>query len=102
VTQVESAGFEVKNIDVLGIHYSATLLRWYRNWTSNKDRVIDSYGEKWYRIWVYFLASAVIIARNGGCSVFQLTLHKNLNSYPRIRGVRNHASVQVTPKVDVS
>ncbi|KAF9643938.1 sphingolipid C9-methyltransferase [Thelephora ganbajun] len=102
ITQVESAGFEVKNVDVLGVHYSATLLRWYDNWISNKDKVIESYGEKWYRIWVYFLASAIIISRNGGCSVFQLTLHKNLNSYPRIEGVKNHASIQVTPKVDIS
>jgi len=102
VTQVENAGFEVKNIDVLGVHYSATLLRWYENWVSNKEKVIKSYGEKWYRIWVYFLASAIIISRNGGCSVFQLTLHKNLNSYPRVEGVKNHASVQITPSVDIS
>jgi cyclopropane fatty-acyl-phospholipid synthase-like methyltransferase len=102
VTQVESAGFEVKNVDVLGIHYSATLLRWYNNWVSNKDNVTKSYGEQWYRIWAYFLMSAIIISRNGGCSVFQLTLHKNLNSYPRVEGVKNHASLQVTPKVDLS
>ena len=29
VGQVEAAGFEVKSIDVLGIHYSATIWRWY-------------------------------------------------------------------------
>lgn len=102
VTKAENAGFEVKNIDVLGVHYSATLLRWYNNWVSNKDKVTESYGEKWYRIWTYFLASAIIISRNGGRSVFQLTLHKNLNSYPRIEGVKNHASIRVAPKVDIS
>lgn len=64
--------------------------------------MVKSFGEKWYRVWVNFLASAIIIARNGGCSVFQLTLHKNLNSYPRVEGVKNHASIQVTPKVDIS
>jgi len=100
VTRAENAGFKVKNIDVLGVDYSATLLRWYNNWTSNKDKAINSYGEKWHRIWTYFLTSAIIISRNGGCSVFQL--HKNLNSYPRIEGVRNHASIRVAPKVDIS
>ena len=63
IGQVEAAGFEVKNIDVLGVHYSATLWRWYKNWISNKDKVIETYGERWYRIWVYFLASATIISR---------------------------------------
>jgi cyclopropane fatty-acyl-phospholipid synthase-like methyltransferase len=38
VSQVEAAGFKVKNIDVLGVHYSATLYRWYKNWVNNKDK----------------------------------------------------------------
>lgn len=81
VSQVEKAGFEVKNIDVLGVHYSATIYRWYKNWLANKDAVIEKYGDRydltldafvprgsnyccrWYRIWVFFLAYSVIIAR---------------------------------------
>jgi Mycolic acid cyclopropane synthetase len=63
ITQLESAGFEVKNIDVLGVHYSATIYHWYKNWVSNKDKVIEAYGDRWYRIWVFFLAWSVLIAR---------------------------------------
>ncbi|CCM06986.1 uncharacterized protein FIBRA_09301 [Fibroporia radiculosa] len=102
VTQVEAAGFEVKNIDVLGVHYSATIYRWYKNWVSNKDNVIEAYGERWYRIWVFFLAYSTIISRNGGAAVFQLTLHKNLNAYPRILGVPTHSSIHVTPEREIS
>jgi len=87
---------------VLGVHYSATIYRWYKNWISNKDKVVEKYGDRWYRIWVFFLAYSVIIARNGGSSVFQLTLHKNLNAYARIEGVPNHASIHVKPKVQIS
>ena len=63
VKQLESAGFEVKNVDVLGVHYSATLYRWYKNWVSNKDKVVEAYGDRWYRLWVFFLAWSTIIAR---------------------------------------
>jgi sphingolipid C9-methyltransferase len=63
INQVEAAGFEVKNIDVLGVHYSATLWRWYKNWVANKEKVLEAYGERWYRIWVFFLAYATIISR---------------------------------------
>jgi cyclopropane fatty-acyl-phospholipid synthase-like methyltransferase len=101
VNQLESAGFEVKNIDVLGVHYSATIYRWYKNWVSNKDKVLQAYGDRWYRIWVFFLAYAVIAPRQGSVSVFQFTLHKNLNAYHRIMGVPNHASIHVTPKVEI-
>ena len=64
VSQVEAAGFEVKNIDVLGVHYSATIWRWYKNWVSNKDKVVETYGERWYRIWVFFLAYSTITSRS--------------------------------------
>ncbi|KAI0368543.1 sphingolipid C9-methyltransferase [Pilatotrama ljubarskyi] len=101
VGQLEAAGFEVKNIDVLGVHYSATIWRWYKNWLANKDKVIEKYGERWYRIWVFFLAYSVIIARQGGSSVFQLTLHKNLNAFPRILGVPSHSSIHVHPQRDI-
>lgn len=102
VQQVEAAGFEVKHIDVLGVHYSATIYRWYKNWLSNKDKVVEKYGARMYRIWEYFLASSVIIAREGGSSVFQLTLHKNLNAYHRVEGAKNHPNVKVNPRVPIS
>ncbi|KAJ8082492.1 hypothetical protein PM082_008347 [Marasmius tenuissimus] len=95
VSQLQSAGFEVKNIDVLGVHYSATLHRWYENWVSNKDKVIEKYGERWYRVWVFFLAYSTIISRQGSCSIFQITLHKNLNAFHRVAGIDSHASIHV-------
>ena len=46
INKLEAAGFEIKNVDVLGVHYSATIFRWYKNWVSNKDNVIKKYGER--------------------------------------------------------
>ena len=63
INKLEGAGFEVKNIDVLGVHYSATIYRWYLNWVSNKEKVLEKYGERWYRVWVFFLAYSVITSR---------------------------------------
>ena len=44
VNQLEAAGFEVKNVDVLVVHYSATIYRWYQNWIvvdGDVDRKVD-------------------------------------------------------------
>jgi len=98
----EAAGFEMKSIDVLGVHYSATLFRWYKNWLANKEHVLAKYGERWFRTWSYFLASAVIASRQGSASIFQMTMHKNLNAYHRIKGVKNHASIHVKPAKEPS
>jgi len=95
IGKLESAGFEIKNIDVLGVHYSATIHRWYKNWISNKDSIIAKYGDRWFRVWSFFLAYSVITSRQGSASVFQITMHKNLNAFHRIEGVPNHASIHV-------
>ncbi|KAJ6455064.1 sphingolipid C9-methyltransferase [Mycena vitilis] len=97
VNKLEQANFEIKSIDVLGVHYSATLWRWYLNWLSNKDAILEKYGEKWFRIWAFFLASATITSRQGTVSLFQITMHKNLNAYHRMLGAANHGGIHVKP-----
>ena len=47
VDSLESAGFEVKAIDTIGVHYSTTLWKWHHNWMMNKNEVIAKYGEKY-------------------------------------------------------
>lgn len=135
INQVEAAGFEVKNIDVLGVHYSATIWRWYQNWLFNKDKVIAKYGERWvfasilrekclfpmfpylagigygFSSWRTLLSLPGLLSirvtfgiidenskpsRQGGASLFQITLHKNLNAYHRIEGVPSHSSIHIS------
>ncbi|KAI1854549.1 hypothetical protein JX265_007580 [Neoarthrinium moseri] len=87
VDKLEGAGWEIKSIDTIGVHYSATLWRWYRNWLANKDKVIAKYGNRWYRIWEYFLASSTIISRQGSATCYQIVLVKNINSTHRVEGI---------------
>lgn len=89
VDRLEGAGFEIKSIDTIGVHYSATLWRWYRNWIGNKDKVEAKYGKRWFRIWEYFLAYSTIVARQGSATCYQITLVKNLNSTHRVEGIKS-------------
>jgi len=50
VNQLEGSAFEIKGIDTIGVHYSATIWRWYRNWMANKDKVTAKYGDRWFRV----------------------------------------------------
>lgn len=56
IDRLEGAGFEIKSIDVVGVHYSATLWRWYRNWIGNKEKVVAKYGDRWYRVCFFSLS----------------------------------------------
>ena len=87
ISAAESAGFEIKGLDTIGIHYSGTMWRWYRNWVGNREKVLEKYGGKWYRIWEYFLASSTIASRQGTATCYQITLVKNINSTQRTGGI---------------
>ncbi|KAL4875612.1 S-adenosyl-L-methionine-dependent methyltransferase [Aspergillus karnatakaensis] len=90
---LERAGFEVKSVDTVGVHYSGTLWRWYRNWLGNADTIKAKYGQRWYRIWELFLAWSVIASRQGSATCFQIVVVKNLNSTHRIDGVPTQFSL---------
>jgi len=87
IRSLEMGGFEIKSVDTVGVHYSATIWRWYRNWVGNADAVKAKYGQRWYRIWELFLAWSVIASRQGSATCFQMVVVKNLNAVHRIEGV---------------
>lgn len=96
--KLEGAGFEIVSVDNIGVHYSATIYCWYRNWMGNREKVIAAYGDRWFRIWEYFLASSVITSRQGGATCFQILLRKNLNIVHSIEHVPIQFGLQV-PKL---
>ncbi|KAJ3272120.1 hypothetical protein HK104_004535 [Borealophlyctis nickersoniae] len=85
IEQLERAGFEVSTVETLGVHYSATIYRWYSNWMKNKDMIVEKYGVRWFRIWEFFLAYSTIVSRQGSATVYQIVSHKNLNSFDRVQ-----------------
>jgi len=80
---LEAAGFEVHTVENVGNHYSITLKQWYDNWLSNKEAVLATYGEWWFRLWSFFLAWASHVAKDGQSTCFQIVCNKNLKGLDR-------------------
>jgi cyclopropane fatty-acyl-phospholipid synthase-like methyltransferase len=83
VRAMEKAGFEVQSSENISAHYALTIERWRRNWHRNRDAVLASYGERWYRLWDLFLGWSSRIARQGTSACHQVVAHKNLDSFDR-------------------
>ncbi|KAB5570590.1 S-adenosyl-L-methionine-dependent methyltransferase [Coniochaeta sp. 2T2.1] len=104
VDKLETAGFEIKGIDTIGVHYSATLWRWYRNWIGNREKIEAKYGARWYRIWLFFLGWSTIASRQGTATCYQIVLVKNINSSHRVSGIPTQFALNGalgTTKVDL-
>jgi cyclopropane fatty-acyl-phospholipid synthase-like methyltransferase len=80
VSQVERAGFEVHRVENCGVHYSVTIQKWYENWKRNEAAIVAKYGQRWYRMWMMFLAWSVIVGGQGGSTVFMITMAKNIKT----------------------
>jgi sphingolipid C9-methyltransferase len=85
--QLERAGFEIHSVENIGIHYSMTIAKWYRNWLSNREAVVKAYGERWFRLWKMFLAWSVVVPERGGSTCFQVVCNKNTSAFDRSRWI---------------
>lgn len=84
---MEKAGFEFHSVENITIHYSWTIQRWLDNWMSNRDAIVAAYGERWFRIWRFFLAWSVLIGEQGNAACFQVVANKNLDQFTRQRWI---------------
>jgi cyclopropane fatty-acyl-phospholipid synthase-like methyltransferase len=82
-TALEQAGFEVHSTENVSIHYVLTLQRWHENWQRNREAVVASYGERWYRLFNLFLAWSWRIGVQGTSACYQVVVHKNLDTFDR-------------------
>jgi cyclopropane fatty-acyl-phospholipid synthase-like methyltransferase len=84
---MEKSNFEIHSMENVTIHYSHTLKRWHENWVSNRAAITKTYGDRWYRIWNFFLAWSTIVGEQGNASCFQVVLNKNIDEFKRTRWI---------------
>jgi cyclopropane fatty-acyl-phospholipid synthase-like methyltransferase len=97
---MEKAGFEIQHVENVSIHYAWTIRKWHDNWMAHRDEVLATYGERWYRIWHFFLAWSTIIAEQGNAACFQVVMNKNLDHYDRTRWVGTSLTPTVATPLD--
>ena len=82
---IEKAGLVVSDIEVLRMHYSHTLRHWKENCIENKEKIIQMFDEKFFRMWEFYLASCESAFKWGDQVVYQFQLTKNYTSTPTTR-----------------
>jgi len=83
IRAAEDGGFEVADVENVSQHYVITLRQWRDLWVQNREAVVKAYGERWYRLWYFFLHWSALIGEQGSAFNYHLLLHKNHDSYNR-------------------
>ena len=74
------------DVETLRLHYPPTIRAWYANCITHKDTIIEMMGEKFYRMWMFYLAGGATVMETGSMCVYQIQYAKNRQTLPITRG----------------
>lgn len=77
ITQIGRAiegSFLVEDVHNFGADYDATLMAWFRNFDAAWPKLRMEYGERFYRMWKYYLLSCAGTARARNIQLWQFIL----------------------------
>jgi cyclopropane-fatty-acyl-phospholipid synthase len=82
---IEQAGLYTTDLEVLRIHYAETLKAWRERFKANRAQAVALYGERFCRMWEFYLASCEAGFRHSGLVNFQFQLSKRIDAVPITR-----------------
>lgn len=74
--------FNLEDLHNIGAHYDKTLVAWFNNFDDSWDQISEKYGEKFYRMWKYYLLSCAGAFRSRDLNTWQLVLSKIGTEHP--------------------
>ncbi len=96
---IERAGLWVADIEILRLHYAETIRHWRSRFAAVRDRWAEENGERFCRMWEFYLSAAEVSFRNGGHMNFQIQLTKRKDVLPITRSYMDAAERALAEKV---
>jgi cyclopropane-fatty-acyl-phospholipid synthase len=85
---LEPFEFYLIDIDNWRLHYYKTLKEWKKRFLQNKDWVIKNLGQRFFRMWEFYLTAAAVSFYIGSNYVYQILLSKGVfNQYPVVEHI---------------
>lgn len=83
--KLEAAKLYVTDIEILHHHYAETLRHWRTRFLAHQDKVKEVWGERFLRMWDFYLASCEVAFRKRGYMVFQIQMMRTPEFAPLTR-----------------
>ena len=85
-TAVEKSGLWALDVEIWRKHYGWTLKAWRERCHVEKERIVEMYDERFFRMWDFYLAACEGAFMHGASHVFQLQLARERDAVPLTRG----------------
>lgn len=77
--------FTFEDLHAFGPHYDPTLMAWYRNFTAAWPALKSRYGDRFYRMWTYYLLMSAAAFRARYIHLFQIVMTRPDTPQPDCR-----------------
>ena len=73
---IEKSGLIISDLEILRMHYAHTLRHWKERFLNEKEKVLEMFDEKFFRMWEFYLTASQMVFKWGDQVVFQFQLTK--------------------------
>ncbi len=77
--------FVLEDLHNFGEDYDKTLMAWYHNFQNTWEEIKDNYGDRFYRMWTYYLLSCAGAFRARGLQLWQMVITRPGTGQPDCR-----------------
>ncbi|MDB5701469.1 MAG: dnaC [Sphingomonadales bacterium] len=95
---VEDARLWITDLEILRLHYAFTLSHWYERVAASRDAIVSLYDERFFRMWQFYLAGALVAFRHDAHLNFQIQLSRRRETLPLTRDYIADAEQRVRAK----
>jgi len=89
IAAIEKSGLWVTDVEILRLHYAQTLKAWSKRFAAKRSIVAKRMGERFCRMWEFYLAISEAVFRYGDHYVFQIQIAKRRDAVPLTRDYIN-------------
>ncbi|MBW8752813.1 MAG: class I SAM-dependent methyltransferase [Sphingomonadales bacterium] len=82
---IEDARLWITDVEVLRLHYAQTLSHWYRRVVAAREEIVALYDERFFRMWQFYLAGALVAFRHDAHVNLQIQLTRRRETLPLTR-----------------
>lgn len=97
---LESSGLVTDDVEILRMHYAETLAEWQRRFQRSRREAREIRGERFCRMWEFYLAACEATFRWRELMVFQLQLTRRMDVLPLTRDYLYRPSEQPVSLAD--
>jgi cyclopropane-fatty-acyl-phospholipid synthase len=73
------------DVETLRLHYAYTLLHWIARCKAHRSEIVAMYDERFYRMWLVYLAGALAMFEDGAGCVYQIQYVRDRQAIPITR-----------------